>query len=113
MTKRRETIWDSENATAMARFMQLLGIPALLFMSAWMFSTLNNISDRVARLEEQMKVAADDRYRGSQAQADFARRDDQIRQLNERTQNMEQRFIVSGQRMNVLEDKINKAAKQP
>lgn len=47
----------SDNAwtVSLARLMQLVGIPALMVISAWMFSTLNDVNIRVTRIEETIK----------------------------------------------------------
>lgn len=41
--------------TTLARFMQLVGIPALMVISYWMFMTVNDINSRVVRIEETIK----------------------------------------------------------
>lgn len=106
--KKSPGVLDGDGATAIARFMQIVGMPILLFISGWMFNTLNDVSSRVVRLEEKVQAASDDRYRGSQAAADFRLRDAQISGLLERVQNNEQRFIATGQRMNSLEERLNR-----
>lgn len=109
MTKSRQSgVLDGDSAVTMARLMQIVGMPILLFMSWWMFNTLNAMSDRVARLEEKVGTAAEDRYRATQARSDFALRDEQLRVIMERLQNNEQRFLATGGRMNTLEDRLNR-----
>lgn len=92
MAKRSNGFLDGEGTAVAARLVQIVGIPALLFISTWMFNTLNDVSTRVVRLEEQMKINTDDRYRGTQARADFALRDEQLRGVSERLTMIEKRL---------------------
>lgn len=39
-------------AVGLGRLMQLVGIPTIMVLTGWMFSTLNDISSRVVRIEE-------------------------------------------------------------
>lgn len=45
-----------------------LAIPVALLASAWIGSTIFDMSVRIARMEGQLQLAAEDRYRASQAQ---------------------------------------------
>lgn len=45
-----------------------LAIPVALLASAWIGSTIFDMSVRMARMEGQLQLAAEDRYRASQAQ---------------------------------------------
>jgi hypothetical protein len=87
----------------LARVMQIVGIPLVVALAAGMWVSqikmtddLATIKTSVALLELRTQSGSEDRYRGSQAAADFTLRDQRIADHEKRLDMIEQSLAVIG-----------------
>lgn len=100
-TKAAHTIFSEASderswTTMLARMMNLVGTPALIFMAWTMWNgvetltrTVSDMKTEIAVVSTELKNASDDKYRATQAVADFKLRDASIEALDKRVSAVE------------------------
>lgn len=95
-TKRLHTVFSEASderswTTMLARLMNLIGTPALIFMAWTVWDGMTTLTKEVASMKTsiavvstELKNASDDRYRASQAAADLKLRDVTIEAIDKR-----------------------------
>ena len=100
---------DRSWTTMLARMMNLVGTPALIFMAWTMWNgvetltkTVGDMKTEIAVVSTELKNASDDRYRASKAEADFKLRDASIEALDKRVTAVEIRATTIEARLTTM-----------
>ena len=91
-----QEIVGSETMGAIARLMQVVGMPVVIALGGWLGVTIDSMKQSITRLETQMIERTADRYTSKDAQRDFSgvsfrldNADRRIDQINGRLQAIE------------------------